>query len=844
MGLLGPLELEAGAVALSPRDRLVLAALAMRRGLWVPADSLADALWRDQPPASWAKVVQGCISRLRRVLGPETIETSPSGYRLLPDRSDVDVVEFEELVGRARSAAKEGAAERAATFFERALGLWRGRPLVELEEWEPAQLEAARLTELFLATQEERLAAMLAAGRHQDVVGAALVQAREQPWREGRWATLALAHYRCGRQADALASIRTARRMLGQHLGLDPGSELAGLERAILEQAPTLAADHEVRAAAEACPWRGLASYDPQDVDTFFGREEDVTAGLARLLGVRLLVLAGPSGSGKSSLMKAGLVPALLLQGRRSVVCTPGADPVAAIAAALAADPGAVLCVDQAEDALKHGRDEDVLLWLRTLTDHVANRGPVVLTVRADHLPALAADPDFARLAERGLYLVSPLSRDQLRRVVEEPARVAGLRLEHGLVDLMLRDAEDQPGALPLLSHALSETWSRREANLLTVDDYRESGGISDAVAASAERVYAGLSDQQREQLRWLMLRMAGLAEAGEPARTPVGREVALADADRARVLDLLVRTRLVTSDRGSFELAHEALIRAWPRLRGWLEEDRTARQVWRHLAAAASEWERLDRPDSELYAGVRLEAALDWAARPGSMPTEEERDFLAASEAHLARERRTLEAQARRERRQNRRLRGLLVGAVALVLLAAGTGLLALDRGRTAEEQRDSARTAEREALHESLVGRSIAARSTNRAVAALLAVEAYHAEADALSEAALFGTFTDAPGFLGYRSTERPLVQGDVVPGTGQAVLATGTHLQVVDLATGSSVLSSSSRRGPARTSRWSGSAPTAVGSRFWSSTPTSTIVAVRRRGWPTTTGPVAHC
>ena len=119
---------------------------------------------------------------------------------------------------------------------------------------------------------------MLAAGRHQDVVGAALVQAREQPWRESRWATLALAHYRCGRQADALASIRTARRMLGQQLGLDPGSELAGLERAILEQAPTLAADHEVRAAAEACPWRGLASYDPQDVDTFFGREEDVTA--------------------------------------------------------------------------------------------------------------------------------------------------------------------------------------------------------------------------------------------------------------------------------------------------------------------------------------------------------------------------------------------------------------------------------------------------------------------------------------------------------------------------------------------------------------------------------------
>jgi DNA-binding SARP family transcriptional activator len=751
------------------------------------ADALADVLWPDRPPASWTKVVQGCVSRLRRVLGAESIETSPAGYRLRPEWVDLDVAELEDLVARARSGLAEGAAERAVAGFEKALGLWRGRPLTELEEWPPAQLEAARLTELHLAAQEERLAAMLAAGRHHEVVAEALVQAREQPWREGRWVTLALAQYRCGRQADALASIRTARRMLGQHLGLDPGSELAELERAILEQDPTLVADHEVRAAASACPWRGLASYEAEDVDTFFGREEDVAVGLARLLGVRLLVLAGPSGSGKSSLLKAGVVPALLLQGRRSAVCTPGADPVAAITAARAADPDAVLCVDQAEEALQSGRDEDAVLWLRTLADHVATRGPVVLTLRADHLPALAADPDFARLAERGLYLVSPLSPDQLRRVIEEPARLAGLRLEHGLVDLMIRDAEDQPGALPLLSHALRETWARREGNLLTVADYRDSGGISGAVAASAERVHAGLSDPQREQLRWLMLRMAGLAEAGEPARTPLGRDVALADPDRARVLDLLVRTRLVTSDRGSFEIAHEALIRAWPRLRGWLEEDRAGRQVWRHLAVAAADWERLGRPDSELYAGVRLEAALDWAARRGSMPTELERAFLAASEARIARERLALEAQARHERRQNRSLRSLLAGAVVLVLVAAGAGLLALDRGRTAEEQRDSARTAERDALHESLVGRSIAARTTNRAIAALLAVEAYRARADSLSEAALFGTFTDAPGFLGYRTTDRPVVQGDVVPGTGTAVLTTGTHLQVVDLATG---------------------------------------------------------
>ena len=151
VALLGPLELETGGSALGPRDRLVLAALAMRCGQWMAADVLADVLWADHPPVSWVKVVQGCVSRLRRALGPESIETSTSGYRLRPECIELDVVELEDLVVRARSGLAEGAAERAVAGFEKALGLWRGRPLVELEEWPPAQLEAARLTELHLS---------------------------------------------------------------------------------------------------------------------------------------------------------------------------------------------------------------------------------------------------------------------------------------------------------------------------------------------------------------------------------------------------------------------------------------------------------------------------------------------------------------------------------------------------------------------------------------------------------------------------------------------------------------------------------------------------------------------
>ena len=246
-----------------------------------------------------------------------------------------------------------------------------------------------------------------------------------------------------------------------------------------------------------------------------------------------------------------------------------------------------------------------------------------------------ARTPELARLAERGLHLVAPLAGERLREAIEGPARVAGLRLESGLVDLVVRDADGQPGALPLLSHALAETWRRREAGLLTVDGYRAAGGISDAVAASAERLYEGLSPDERGELRWLMLRLVSLSEGGEPFRTPLPASVVGAlDPVRRRLLDLLVRGRLVTSADGGYDLAHEALVRAWPRLRGWLDEDSVGQQIRRHLAMAAAGWEALDRPEGELYRGARLEAALEWLERGHEPLDDTERAFIEASRA------------------------------------------------------------------------------------------------------------------------------------------------------------------------------------------------------------------
>jgi DNA-binding SARP family transcriptional activator len=775
--VLGPLEV-GDATGLWPRDRVVLAALAARLGDVLTAEVLADALWGERPPRSWPKVIHGCISRLRGALGADAIETVAGGYRLVRSRLDLDRDEFEAHAARGREFLATGAPERAVSALGAALDLWSGTPFPELEEWAPGRLEAARLGELRLAVQDDLLAARLECGEHAEVAVEGTVLVGEEPWRERRWSLLALAHYRCGRQAKALATIRTARRALGRELGLDPGSELVALERAILAQDPDLAAEHEARTSTQ-CPWRGLASYDAEDSETFFGRSGDISACLQRLDESPLLVLAGPSGCGKSSLLKAGLMPALHRSRGSAHVFSPGIDPHAALTASVAAAASdQVLCVDQFEELFTGHLDAAGRRgFLRDLASYAADRAAVVLTVRSDYLPEMSAEPSFAALAERGLHLVTPLGEEQLREAIEGPAKVAGLKLEHGLVDLLLRDASDQPGALPLLSYALAETWQRREGKLLTVDGYRASGGISGAVAASADRLCASLPESGQAQLRWLMLRMGGLADHGEPVRTPLPVATATDDPERARVLDLLVGARLVTSSDGTYELAHEALVRAWPQLRSWLEEDRDGQRLWRHLAGAATEWDALGRPDSELYQGVRLEAALDWAHREGSQPTRLERDFLDRSTAHADLERQALADQARRQRRQNRRLRALLAGIAILLVVSSAAAVLAVDQRNTARESRAAA-------VHESLVSRSLSLRSSKRDVAALLAVEAYRDSPDSLAQSALLGTFTEAPGFMGYRQVPYTGLQGAAIPGTSRVVLGSGTRLHIVDL------------------------------------------------------------
>src|SRR5262245_57849024 len=263
-------------VALRPRSRTVLAALAVHRDRAVRADELAEAVWGDGPlPRSWAKQVQYCIWDLRKAIGADAIDTVDGGYRLAAGTDDLDVADFEALVEYGRAFAATGEPDRAAASFERALSLWRGDPFQDLDGWMPGRHEAARLAELHRCVEEDVLDARLTAGDHRGVVAVAEQRAAEEPLRERRWALLALAQYRSGNQGAALRTLRRARGALVEQLGIEPGSELVDLEAAILRQDPDLERSAS-RLVADRCPYKGLAPYDVDDVDVFFGRDGDI----------------------------------------------------------------------------------------------------------------------------------------------------------------------------------------------------------------------------------------------------------------------------------------------------------------------------------------------------------------------------------------------------------------------------------------------------------------------------------------------------------------------------------------------------------------------------------------
>jgi WD40 repeat protein/DNA-binding SARP family transcriptional activator len=494
-----------------------------------------------------------------------------------------------------------------------------------------------------------------------------------------------------GRAATERGELRAAEADLsGDLLALRAVDERRRLYRGELDDAPLPA----------VCPYLGLASFDSAHAEYFFGRERLVAELVARLVGSPLLAVVGPSGAGKSSAVRAGLLPALasgVLPGSQrwlQVLMRPGAHPLAELER-VAPDGRreTVLAVDQFEELFTVCRDEQERVeFLDALVALAADRDlriQVLIAVRADFYGRCAAHERLARLVGANQVLVGPMRRDELRRAVVEPARRVGLRVEPSLTDALIDDTLDEPGGLPLLSAALLEQWRERDGHVMRRAAYDRTGGVSGAVGRLAETTYTRLSEPERLAARRILLR---LADAGEDESAFVRRRVPLrelepgSDTHTAAAMAALTDSRLVTADEATLEVAHEALLREWPRLRAWLEEDAEGRRLHQHLIHAAQDWEGGGRDTGELYRGARLAAALDWAGAHRADLNEREREFLEESSAEA-------EHEAEHQRRANRRLRALLAGLAALLALALVAGVVALNqRG----EARDAARVAD----------------------------------------------------------------------------------------------------------------------------------------------------
>ena len=496
----------------------------------------------------------------------------------------------------------------------------------------------------------------------------------------------------------------------------------------------------------------------------------------ARLREGGPLVLIGPSGAGKSSLLAAGVLPALK-DGRLPVagsstwprlLLTPTASPALALAAAAgldaetarrtapkwradpaqclaelreitgAGDPaptgespaaGLVVVVDQFEEVFTACGDETERQWFIDVLDRLA--GPaggavVVLGVRADFYAACTAHPQLRSALQAGPVLLEPMTEDELKEAIRRPAANVGLDVEDGLVEVLLADlgavggpvGTSTTGRLPLLAHALRATWQQRHGHTLTVDGYRVTGGIQGAIATTANRLYDILPPPCQEAARWVFLRLVIVGRDADDSRRRVRYDELLRHApDReaaVRVLDDFTRGRLLTRDQDTVVvMTHEVLIRAWPRLRDWIEHDRSGNLVRQDLEEAAGLWEQAGREAAALYRGNRLDAALAWAETHGPELSGAARAFLAAARHH--------------QRRGQRLRRGAVAAITALAVAASLAAVFAFRQESNARAATARALQSRDKAITAAVTSASVQLAPTDPSLSAQLALTAY---------------------------------------------------------------------------------------------------------------------
>lgn len=484
------------------------------------------------------------------------------------------------------------------------------------------------------------------------------------------------------------------------------------------------------------CPYQGLRAFGPQDARYFFGRKQLTEDLVDRVISSGdMTTLVGASGCGKTSLLRAGMVPELEQRlGWKAAYMTPGPDPVEAlderVAALEAQERQAVLLIDQFEELFTAGVPEDKRKrFVARLTEIAGTGTPVVIAIRSDFYQACVQYPSLARVLEERQVLVAPMNTAELTAAIQEPARQAGLRLEEGLTTTLLNEARvrhhgEQSAVLPLLQYALLATWQQRVGTTLTLAGYDAAGRIDGAVERAAEDAWekmlaAGITEKQ---MRSVLLRLVRLGEGAEDTRQRVPAKQLASSSELVtvrRMLGILAAARLVTVDADSVELAHDALLYAWPRLRDWIkkDEDRAALMAAQRLSDAAWSWDQAGRNDEDLYRDTRLDNALQAAGlSPGTKPLRGQKPGSGLDPLAWA----FLDMSQRVSRRRARLRRAAVSVVCVLALIAVAIGAYSI------REQQDNAQhTATVDSTQ--LAGDADALRATDPGLAAQLAVAAY---------------------------------------------------------------------------------------------------------------------
>jgi WD40 repeat protein/DNA-binding SARP family transcriptional activator len=797
----------------SNKVRALLAYLAAEAKYPHRRDTLATLLWPDTPESTALNYLRNVLADLRQQLHDQSAQPpflliTREAIQLNP-QADVGVDMWEFDGGKPQIGI--GDQGQAINNLQSAISLYRGPFLAgfsipdsaPFEEW--ATLQRERLGQQAIQFLRHLADFHEACGDYDQALRFAQRQVELEPWLEEAHRQIMRVLALSGQRSAALAQYETCKRLLADELNIEPADETKQLYQVILEGRESEIRGAELLPAPGEPPFKGLQFFDEADAPLFFGRQALIDRLVEQVRGMvdiglvpglkpvfkqsgqetpdlPLLAVVGPSGSGKSSLVRAGLVPALKQAGWQVEVITPTAHPMEVLGKRDRArlesrdkDENRILVVDQFEELFTLCRSEEertaflarlltppdpnppptppqrkttvgeggkLPLYRRSTGERVAiktiARDGVILALRADFYAHCAQYSQLREALCAHQEYIGPMTAGELRQAIEQPVIRNGWEFELGLVDLILRDAgasEDhppEPGALPLLEHALLTTWQRRRGGKLTLNGYAEAGGVHGAISKTANNVFTRLTPEQQALARTIFLRLTELGEGAQDTRrrAPLSELTPSPQAASqvAGLLKLLADARLITLSEDTAEVAHEALIREWPALREWLSEDREGLRLHHRLAESAAEWERLNHDAGELYRGARLAQALEWAESHSDDQNVLEREFLLTGQAQAEREATEREAQRQREleaarmlaetarqraeeqARAAKRLRRRawqLAGVMGIVLLLAFVAfLLAQQSNRNASRAQanaNNAQTAEAQALGES---------------------------------------------------------------------------------------------------------------------------------------------